>query len=87
MAFILLHKENNFCAHEAKLVNIEQMVSVATLNGGRRGFKQRSHASIKLTDNTIIHTLETLEAIMGMIREANGGQKIPGSGPQMAQIK
>jgi hypothetical protein len=85
MAFILLHRENGFCGHESALINVEQIASVFPVIGTNKWYIQQSSSTLQMTDGKTINILEPLEKVMGLLREATGGQKMPGTGPQVAQ--
>jgi len=83
MAFILLHRENGFCGHEPTLINVDQIASVIPVIGAGKWYVQQSHATLQMTDGKNMNVIENIPKIMGMLREATNGQKMPGAGPQV----
>lgn len=83
MAFILLHKENGFCGHEPAIVNTDQIAAVETIALANKFYVKASQSCVRLADGTTMNVREPFDHVMGTLREASGGQKLPGTGPQL----
>ena len=88
MAFLIVHTSNGFCGREPMLVNADHVMRVSPVRGGldaRRWSVDACGALIHLYDGSSFVTEEPFDAIMGMLREAQGGARIPGTGLQLAK--
>jgi hypothetical protein len=83
MSFIIVHANNGYCGQDPIVLNIHHIVSVTPLRGDKKWSLESSSAHIGLMNGVHIHTTEHFDVVTGMLREASGGGRIPGTGPHL----
>jgi len=81
MGFMVLHSRNHFCGEDPVIVNSEHILSVEPVRGQKKWSLDVTGAHITLATGKELDVSEPWDAVMGMLREAQDGQAIPGTGP------